>query len=115
MCDIFQEIDWLLDGAEDFYVNLQLLTKGKKNRVIYKYTTDPGNSNADGGCSTYRDIEFHNRACNKLAEKFPDYVTVKMKVLKTGPWKGLEKASLNCRWKDAYKSSQIATILPFYR
>ena len=115
LCDMFQEIDWLLDGAEDYYVNLQLLMKGKMNRVIYKFTTDPGNLNATGGCSTYRDVGFHNRACNKLVEKFPDYVTLKMKVSKTGPWKGSERATLSCRWKDAYKSSQTATIIPFYR
>ena len=115
LCDMFQEIDWLLDGAEDYYVNLQLLMKGKMNRVIYKFTTDPGNLNATGGCSIYRDVGFHNRACNKLVEKFPDYVTLKMKVSKTGPWKGSERATLSCRWKDAYKSSQTATIIPFYR
>ena len=115
LCDIFKEIDWLLDGAEDFYVNLQLLTKGMKNRVIYKFTTDPGQSNATGGCSTYRDIEFHNNACRKLAEKFPDYVTLRMKVLKSGPWKGIEKAAVVCRWKDAYNSFGKPTIEKFYQ
>ena len=115
LSDTFQKIDWLLDGAEDYYVNLQLLTKGKRNRVIYKFITDPGNSNAGGGCSTYRDVEFHNNAYKKLAEEFPDYVTLRMKVPKSGPWKGIEKAVLSCRWKDAYKSSQTATIIPFYR
>jgi hypothetical protein len=115
LCDIFKEIDWLLDGAEDFYVNLQLLTKGMKNRVIYKFTTDPGHSNATGGCSTYRDIEFHNKACRKLVEKFPDYVTLRMKVLKSGPWKGIEKAAVVCRWKDAYNSFGKPTIEKFYQ
>ena len=113
LCDEIPKIDWLLDGAEDYYVNLQLLTKGYANRIIYKYVVDPGLSQAEGGCSIYRDIEFHNKACRKLNKKFPEFVSLKEKQTKSGPWKGIIKLGINGKWKKAYKFSQINTLEGF--
>ena len=110
LCEEIPKIDWILDGAEDLYVNIQLLTKGYPNRVIYKYVANPGVSNAEGGCSEYRDIEFHNEACRKLARSFPEFVSLKEKESKSGPWKGITRLSIKGKWKKAYHSSQINSL-----
>lgn len=104
------KIDWSLDGAEDYHVNLQLLTKGYANRIIYKYVVNPGVSQASGGCSEYRDIEFHNNACRKLVAAFPEFVSLKEKMTKSGPWKGIIKLGINGKWKKAYQSSQTSSL-----
>jgi len=114
LSETFKEIDWILDDAEDYYVNLQLLTRGIPNRVIYKFISNPGFSNADGGCSTYRTIESHNTACKKLAEKFPEFVSIKTKVATSGPWKGIERLGINGKWKKAYESSQKSSLMEFF-
>ena len=113
LCEEIPKIDWLLDGAEDYYVCLQLLTRGYPNRLIYKYVVSPSVSQAEGGCSEYRDIEFHNEACRKLARAFPEFVTLKEKETKSGPWKGMTKLGINGKWKKAYHSSQINTLEEF--
>ena len=110
---VIPTIDWSLDGAEDYHVNLQLLTRGYANRIIYKYVVNPGVSQADGGCSEYRDIEFHNNACRKLASAFPEFVSLKEKETKSGPWKGITKLGINGKWKKAYQSSQVNSLESF--
>ena len=77
--------------AEDFYVNLQLLTKGMSNKVWYKYVVAPSDTNTEGGCSEYRDIEYHNKSMRDLHSKFPQYVILKEKKQKSGPWKDMTK------------------------
>ena len=114
LCEEIPNIDWILDGAEDYYVNIQLLTKGYPNRVIYKYVVNPGVSQAEGGCSEYRDIEFHNEACRKLARAFPEFVSITEKETKSGPWKGVIKLGINGKWKKAYQYSQVSTLNDFF-
>lgn len=114
LCEEIPKIDWSLDGAEDYHVNLQMLTRGYANRLIYKYVLNPSVSNAAGGCSEYRDIEFHNNACRKLAEAFPEFVTLKEKETKSGPWKGITKLGINGKWKKAYASSQVNSLEEFF-
>ena len=114
LAETFKEIDWILDNAEDYYVNLQLLTRGLPNRVMYEFISNPGLSNSEGGCSTSRTIERHNEACKKLAEKFPEFVSIKTKVATSGSWKGLERLGINGRWKKAYESSQKSSLAGFF-
>lgn len=114
LSETFKEIDWILDNAEDYYVCLQLLTRGVPNRVLYKFISNPGLSNSEGGCSTSRTIENHNIACKKLAEKFPEFVSIKTKVATSGPWKGLERLGVNGKWKKAYESSQKSSLMEFF-
>ncbi len=112
---IWNEIDWTeCCGAEDFYVNLQLLTKGKPNKVWYKYVAAPSDTNTEGGCSEYRDVEYHNRSMKDLQSKFPNFVVLKEKIQKSGPWKNKPKLSATISWKKAYASSQISNIESFF-
>ena len=95
---------------EDCYVNLQLLTKGYKNMVLdYFRTNVTGGVNEAGGCSDYRTLQNHNDGTKWLAEQFPDFVSVRMKTTKNGPWKDLEKAAMTIQWKRAYASSQASS------
>lgn len=91
---------------EDFYVTLQLLTKGHQNVVFNHYRVSPSATNAKGGCETYRTIENHNKGQEILAEKFPEFVSIYEKEQSTGPWKGLKKKALRIKWKQAYESSK---------
>ena len=114
LAEHWNDIDWTgCCGAEDFYVNLQLLTKGFENRVWFKYVVSPADTNAPGGCSTYRDIEYHNTAMKELKNKYNDYVLLREKVQQTGPWKGQVKLAATISWKKAYESSKLSTLFDF--
>ena len=114
LAKIWNDIDWVgCCGAEDFYVNLQLLTTGHSNKVWHNYVIDPGQSYTDGGCSDYRDLEFHNKACEDLKKLFPEFVRLKTNRTKSGPWKNIDKLGVNVEWKKAYKSSQVSTLDQF--
>lgn len=91
--------------ADDLDVNLQLLTQGFKNRVSTKYLVMPSPTQAKGGCEAYRTLDVHNAAQQRLAELWPDYVKIKEKLVKTGPWAGLTKLNLHISNKKAYKDA----------
>lgn len=96
--------------AQDYYILLQLLTMGYKNAVNLRYRVNVAATQTKGGCGEYRSLEVHNEAMRMLQEKFPDFVTLKEKVTKSGEWAGLTKVGANIQWKKAWESSQIATL-----
>jgi hypothetical protein len=96
---------------EDFFVTLQLLTRGFQNVCFNHFRVNPSATNSKGGCAEYRNIDNHNRGQEILAEKFPDFVTVTSKVQKSGPWAGKEKKALSIQWKKAYESSKQTSSL----
>ncbi len=115
LAKIWNDIDWVgCCGAEDFYVTIQLLTKGFPNKVWYKYVVSPGPSYDEGGCSDYRDLEYHNNSCKELASKFPEFVRLKENIVKSGPWKGIPKLGCHVQWKKAYESSQKSSLTEFF-
>lgn len=100
-------IEWnRVAAAEDFDVNLQLLTRGFKNRISAKYMVSCSETNAVGGCSTWRTIEVHNEAQKKLVELWPQFIKLTEKPVTSGPWKGLIKYGTIIQHKKAYQSSQ---------
>jgi hypothetical protein len=102
-----RDIQWSrVAAAEDFDVNLQLLTRGFKNRISAKYMVTCSETNAAGGCSTWRTLEVHNEAQRKLAELWPNFITVREKTVPSGPWKGQIKLATTIQHKKAYMSSQ---------
>ena len=108
---IWKDIDWVgCCGAEDFYVNLQLLTKGYPNRVWYEFIVNPGESHKDGGCSIYRDAEYHNKSCEELKRLFPQFITIKYKPNPNKNMKGVMMAHSQVQWKKAYQSSQTSSL-----
>ena len=86
-------------SMDDFYMTLQLITKGHKNRVSLRYFTNPSVSNSAGGASEWRTIDSHNYSANKLGKMFPDCVTVKEK----HGWKGMEGSRFDVviNWRRA--------------
>jgi len=101
------ELDFTsLRCAQDYYLLLQLLTKGYKNRVSMRYRVRPDLTQAPGGCEEYRTLEVHNNAMIQLRDAFPEFVKLKEKVAKSGEWGGKPKLAANIQWKKAWKSSQ---------
>jgi len=93
-----------IEVMEDFYVLLDLFTKGGKNRVMYEYCWNQRGSGADGGCSSYRDNDMQSRAANQQKEMFPEFVTVVEKESKSS-LKGMEnRTDVRVQWKKAYES-----------
>jgi hypothetical protein len=105
--EIPKDLEWTrVAAAEDFDVNLQLLSRGFKNRLSAKYMVNCSETNAAGGCSVWRTLDVHNDAQRKLAELWPDFVVLKEKTVKYGSWKGQTKLTTTIYHKKAYNSSQ---------
>ena len=103
-------IEWnRVAAAEDFDVNLQLLTRGFKNRISAKYMVTCSETNAAGGCSTWRTLQVHNDAQKQLAELWPAFIKLSEKTVPNGPWKGQVKYTTTIQHKKAYQSSQKPT------
>lgn len=104
----FNEIGLRYDNLplmEDFHMLLSLFTSGYKNRIFYEYCCGQPESNAEGGCSTYRTGEAQKEAAQGLEFDFPEFVTVVIKKPKTG-WKGMEERhDVRIQWKKAFASS----------
>ena len=112
---ITRDLQWCrLDSGEDFDINLQLLTRGFKNRVSAKYMVTCSVTQADGGCSTWRDLELHNRCQLELQKLWPEFVAVKEKEVTSGPWKGQKKLNVTIQHKKAYESSQKNSLEDFF-
>ncbi len=91
---------------EDFWVTLEMLTRGYRNRVFYEYAWNQIGSGAEGGCSVWRTGKTQRLAAEKLKRVFPDFVTLVEKESRSG-WKGLEKRiDVRVQWRKAYASSQ---------
>lgn len=99
-------IDWTrVPAGEDLDVVLQTLTNGIQNRISYDFLANVGATNSAGGCSTWRDISVHNKSQELLQSLWPDFVKIKEKEVKSGPWKGQKKLNVTLLCKKAYKSS----------
>ncbi len=110
------KIDWTsLDIAEDYFVNLQLLSMGYQNKVSLKYRTNPSATQSKGGCSSFRTLDVHNESMKQLKNKFPEYVELREKVTKnSGEWSGKPRLAATISWKKAYQSSQIGSLEDFF-
>jgi len=88
--------------AQDFHMTLCWLNKGYNNRILYTYAQEDVGSNAEGGCSSYRNQEVQKKVSFWFAENHPE-VTVKAKSSKN--WKGYDGArvDMTVQWKKAYK------------
>jgi hypothetical protein len=89
---------------EDFDVALQLLRLGFRSLLINWFGQGQWNSNAPGGCSTYRTPELQAEGANKLKELHPEFVRVVEKETKTA-WGWGKRTDVTVYWKKAYESS----------
>ena len=106
------DIDWVgLPIAEDYYVTLQLLTMGFPNKISYRNRVNPNETQAKGGCSTFRTLNLHNESMEELQRKYPQFIKLRKKIAKnSGEWSNQVKLSATISWKKAYASSQIKTL-----
>ena len=96
--------------AEDFHVNLMFLKHGHRNRVLYNFAQGDSGSNADGGCSEYRDEKVQRKTSLWMEEHHPGIVRAVMKKTKSS-WKGFAKddegyvhrLDMVIAWKKAFK------------
>lgn len=95
---------------EDFHVALCFLEKGYKNVRLFNYAFNPLlESNAEGGCSTWRTFEVHDVVTQWMEKNHPSFTRV-FKTSKTG-WNGFpenEKGErmrwdAKIQWKQAYR------------
>lgn len=87
---------------EDFHITLSFLNAGYPNRVLYTYAQNDVGSNAEGGCSLYRNAEAQRQTSLWMAKHHPE-VTLKTKTSKTG-WQGMEsRLDVTVQWKKAFK------------
>jgi hypothetical protein len=93
----------LVDCMEDFDLTLQLLSHGITNTVFYKWSQGQKDSNAPGGCSTYRDLKYQEERSRELAAKHPLYVKLVQKETKTA-WGGGIRTDVRISWKKAYQN-----------
>jgi hypothetical protein len=110
----FKEHDLSFDGMykktgaknfEDFYALLSLLTKGKKNLMLYKFAFSHKHGKK-GGNSEFRNNQTHELCYKTLQKEFPQFVKLKYKMnpswtTQDGDNKRLEAV---IQWKKAYES-----------
>ena len=63
---------------EDFATGIAIRKMGYDILITNKFAFDKtSGSNAKGGCSTYRNVEFMNSETRRMQEAFPDIITIK--------------------------------------
>lgn len=94
---------------EDFNATLSFLTRGYPNAVIYDFCWGQIESNMAGGCSEYRTNLIQAEHAEKLAKKFPSFVSV---IEKESKWAGgMEKRKdVRVQWKKAFESYKAPEI-----
>lgn len=111
----FRELKIKFDDVtlmEDFYVILQLLTKGYRNAVLTQVMWDQVASNSEGGCSTYRTPSLQEKASYELARHFPEFVKVVEKKTKSSWFPSGVRHDCNIQWKKAYEyGKQVRALL----
>jgi len=104
--DFLQQIDHnRVVVMEDFDNNLQLLRKGHKSLVYYKWAQGQKQTNDVGGCSVWRTHKVHEDAATELSNLHPGFVKLVQKENKTGGEFG-KRTEVMVFWKKAYESSQ---------
>lgn len=96
-----------ISSKEDFYVELSFLTNGIKiiSNNCFAFDKVSG-ANQNGGCSTYRTLEYSNNCSINLKNEFPDFVRLTEK--ESNNWGGDfngKRIEVICQWKKAFNSS----------
>lgn len=89
---------------EDFHVALTLLERGYKSFCYRAYVQDQTQSNAPGGCSTYRTLDRQAAGARALHKAHPYFVKVVEKTTSTA-WNGATRTDVQVAWQRAFLSS----------
>lgn len=90
-----------VNGCEDFDMALQLIKAGYPSVVFYAYAQTHESSNAMGGLSEYRNIEYHNNAMAELNKLWPKHVRLVERETKQS-WGGGKRIDVKVNWKKAF-------------
>lgn len=91
---------------EDMDMILQILDGGRRNLCLYKWAVEGGNSNSEGGCSSYRTHELMKEDAEKFASLWPGIVKVVEKETKSS-WGGGVRHDVRVQWKKAYRPENL--------
>jgi len=91
---------------EDMHMTLQLLRKGHPNLIINYMVQGQGQSNAPGGCSTYRTPELQAQAAQRLAELHRPHVSVVGRETKSA-WNGQARQDVLVQWQQAFREGEL--------
>lgn len=92
----------LVEVREDMCVSLQLLLKGYPNAIWPETVIDQRGYDLPGGASDERTVETSNAEARKLAELFPDYVSVVQRDYKAS----VPRLEVRVQWKKALEDGQ---------
>lgn len=95
-----------VEVMEDFDVNLQLLRNGKCNVQSFWWCQDQPATGSAGGCSSYRTLEAHNAAANKIVDLHKPFVKLRTKQNKSGPAELRNRQEVTIYWQKAFQSSK---------
>jgi hypothetical protein len=96
--------DWPLRG--DFITGIAIRKLGYDILITNKFAFDKAHgSNAKGGCSIYRNVEFMNSEAKRMAETFPDIISIKKRNNKNwgGDFQGKESLDVIIHWSKIQK------------
>jgi hypothetical protein len=92
----------------DVFLNLHLLSRGCKNRLVTRFVMNWGPSQAVGGCD-YRTIEMQAEATARVAEMYGPYAKQVWKKAKKENWLGADgRPDLRIQWKELYRNAPNA-------
>lgn len=99
-----------LGTFDDFDPTLMFLRSGGENWITYRYAQDQiGGSNAEGGCSVYRDYALQKAAAEGLAELHPGFVTVVRKPVRNwSGWGEDHRYDVRIQWRKAAEAGATA-------
>ena len=112
MSKFIDDVDWnVCQIGEDLLFTLECMRRGYMNRVSDEFLQNRWSTAYDeGGCAEYRTAEFHDKEMMKLAQKYPEFVTLKKmrEVKKIGMIR-----HFYFHWNRIYESSQTASLEEF--
>lgn len=91
--------DWPI--KEDFATGIAIRKMGYDILITNKFAFDKtSGSNAKGGCSNYRNVELMNSETKRMAEAFPDIISIKIRNNKNwgGDFEGKESLDVIVHW-----------------
>lgn len=91
--------DWPI--KEDFATGIAIRKMGYDILITNKFAFDKtSGSNAKGGCSNYRNVEFMNSETKRMAEAFPEIISIKTRNNKNwgGDFEGKESLDVIVHW-----------------
>lgn len=100
------ELDRDIITCQDFEHTLQLLRKGYKNLVLYKWAQNHPGTGTAGGCSIYRSPEVQREGALKLQRYHQQFIDLKEKHYRSAVESMQNRLEATIFWKKAFKEGE---------